>query len=271
MIVYLLFLRSLTQTMPSHHHISITNVYLASASPWMKVISLLARNLCWKWREPNRLIMRTWKLFHLLWYVLILGIHPSHCQLALFYQWKVSGEWLFHLPSFLSVFSPFISFFIPTCLSFIVLHLFLFFDLYLCLCHFLYSQSFAFLCAYSLISPSAPLYVSPSHPPSCFSSFLFPHLPIFFCLLDSVFAWLCDFTFPSLLLPIPPFPTIKLSSSPPLFHFLPSVPSSLFLWAHSAVYPPIYHLTLIQMYSQPCIMHVIFFRCQWGSCQPDIV
>lgn len=229
MIVYLLFLRSLTQTMPSHHHISITNVYLASASPGMKVISLLAHNLCWKWREPNRLIMRTWKLFHLLWYVLILGIHPSHCQLALLYQWKVSGEWLFHLPSFLSVFSPFISFFIPTCLSFIVLHLFLFFGLFLCLCHFLYSQSFAFLCAYSLISPSAPLYVSPSHLPFCFSSFLFPHLPIFFCLLDSVFAWLCDFTFPSLLLPIPPFPTIKLSSSPLLFHFLPSVPSSLFL------------------------------------------
>ena len=104
-----------------------------------------------------------------------------------------------------------------------------FFDLVLCLCHFLYSQSFAFLCAYSLISPFAPLYVSPSHPPSCFSSFLFPHLPIFFCLLDSVFAWLCDFTFPSLLLHIPPFPAIKLSSSPPLFHFLPSVPSSLFL------------------------------------------
>lgn len=187
MIVYLLFLRSLTQTMPSHHHISITNVYLASASPGMKVISLLARNLCWKWREPNRLIMRTWKLFHLLWYVLILGIHPSHCQLALFYQWKVSGEWLFHLPSFLSVFSPFISFFIPTCLSFIVLHLFLFLDLFLCLCHFLYSQSFAFLCAYSLISPSAPLYVSPSHPhlaslPSSFptsrfsSAFLIPFL-----------------------------------------------------------------------------------------------
>ena len=181
----MLFLRSLTQTMPSHHHISITNVYLASASPGMKVISLLAHNLCWKWREPNRLIMRTWKLFHLVWYVLILGIHPSHCQLALFYQWKVSGEWLFHSPSFLSAFSPFISFFIRTCLSFIVLRLFLFFGLFLCLCHFLYSQSFAFLCAYSLVSPSAPLYVSPSHLPSCFSSFLFLHLPIFFCLLDS--------------------------------------------------------------------------------------
>ena len=114
-------------------------------------------------------------------------------------------------------------------LSLFLLRLFLFFGLFLCLCHFLYSQSFAFLCAYSLVSPSAPLYVSPSHLPSCFSSFLFLHLLIFFCLLDSVFAWLCDFTFPSLLLPIPPFPTIKLSSSPLLFHFLPSVPSSLFL------------------------------------------
>ena len=224
MIVYLLFLRSLTQTMPSHHHISITNVYLVSASPGMKVISLLAHNLCWKWREPNRLIMRTWKLFHLLWYVLILGIHPSHCQLALFYQWKVSGEWLFHSPSFLSAFSPFISFFIPTCLSF--------FCVYFCslVCFFVYAIfcTVSHLLSYVLIHLLAPLYVSPSHLPSCFSSFLFLHLLIFFCLLDSVFAWLCDFTFPSLLLPIPPFPTIKLSSSPPLFHFLPSVPSSLF-------------------------------------------
>ena len=169
----MLFLRSLTQTMPSHHHISITNVYLASASPGMKVISLLAHNLCWKWREPNRLIMRTWKLFHLLWYVLILGIHPSHCQLALFYQWKVSGEWLFHLPSFLSVFSPFISFFIPTCLSFIVLHLF--FSL---ICFFVYAIfcTVSHLLSYVLIHLLAPLPLFMSllptlHPASLPSSF----------------------------------------------------------------------------------------------------
>ena len=198
----MLCLRSLTQTMPSHHHISITNVYLASASPGMKVISLLAHNLCWKWREPNRLIMRTWKLFHLLWYVLILGIHPSHCQLALFYQWKVSGEWLFHSPSFLSAFSPFISFFIPTCLSF--------FCVYFCslVCFFVYAIfcTVSHLLSYVLIHLLAPLPLFMSllptfHPaslPSSFSTFWFSSAFLILFLLGYVISPFHPSYFPSL-------------------------------------------------------------------------